>query len=82
MNVEFKIDLHIYPEQEERIAVAVEIHNKAYVLKIIEFYKYASRWYFIIKGDFSKELDKQAIQNLKFDTCYRLGYFLTEGTTK
>ncbi len=78
MIVKYEINLHIYDDHENRIPLAVETHNMAYVLKISTFKKYASRWYFTIEGDFPKDLSEEAIEQMKMDTCYRIGFFITE----
>lgn len=72
MKIDFTIHMQ-FPETEsynsDKIKQAIEMHNEAYVLQIVDHYKYASRSYFVVSGELPTSPN---IENLKFDTCYRL----------
>lgn len=76
MKIDFTIHIHIYNTEtynSDKIKQAILMHNEIYVLQIVDDYKYASRWYFVVRGELPT---KPNIENLKYDTCYRLGGFM------
>lgn len=78
MKIDFTIHIHIYDTDtynSGKIKEAVLMHNEAYVLQIVDHYKYASRWYFVVSGELPNNPN---IVNLKYDTCHRLGGFMVE----